>query len=217
MGDSNRCAPALSINPSPKVYKACQDGSKKAFDMACVQMCATETATSFERKSSKACKTSRSSAQHWCKRGFASVVKKLYTYDFPENEPEIIDNETLQENVVVVNEDEASPVVEDDVVDGPEETKAELEEMEVIESEPIAEMEEDNKVEVREAKDKAIEAEPELEPVTEMTVLEVNSIEPEPEESEAEHVHAFEKLEEEDDDKEEPEIDDNTNVGYSEF
>lgn len=211
LNDSNRCAPALSINPSPKVYKACQDGSKKAFDMACVQMCATtETATSFERKSSKACKTNRSRgpSEHWCKRGFASVVKKLYTYDFPENEPEIIDTEQLQENVVVVNEDEASSVVEDDVVDGPEEEKAEVEadkKVEAIEAEaePIAEMVE----EVTEAKDKMIEAEPELEPVTEMTDLEVNSIEPKPElePEEPEHVHAFEKLEEKDDDEEEPE------------
>ena len=220
LNDGNRCAPALTINPSPKVYKACQDGSKKAFDMACVQMCATtETATSFERKSSKACKTNRSRgpSEHWCKRGFASVVKKLYTYDFPENEPEIIDTEPPQENVVVDNE--ASSVVENDV-DGPE-TKAEAEEdkkVEVIEAEAeaIAEMVE----EVTKAKDKTIEAEPELEPVTEMEDLEVNSIEPEPElePEEPEHVHAFEKLEENDDDEEEePEIDDNANIGYSEF
>jgi len=226
LGDSNRCAPALSINPTPKVYKACQDGSKKGFDMACVQMCATtETAIGFERKSSKACKTSRSRgpSEHWCKRGFASVVKKLYTYDFPpENEPEIIDTGRLQENVVVVNEDEASSVVEDDVVVDRSETKAEVEEdkkVEIIEAE--AEMEEDNKVEVTKAEDKAIEAEPKLKPVTEMVDLEVSSIEPEPEhepeEPEAEHVHTFEKLEAEDDDEEEPEIDDNTNVGYSEF
>lgn len=220
LGDPNRCAPALTINPSPKVYKACQDGSKKAFDMTCIQMCATtEAAIGFERKSSKACKTNRSRgpSEHWCKRGFASVVKKLYTYDFPENEPEIIDSEPLQENVVVENKDEASSVVEDDVVvDGPE-TKAKVEVTEA-EAEPIVEVKEDKKVEAVEAKDKTIEAEPKLEPITEMVDLEVSietETELEPEETEAEHV--LEKPDPEEKEEEESPTDDNTDDGYSEF
>lgn len=58
LAEKDTCAPSLTINPSPTVFKACHEGKKKSFENNCISLCA-KTQTSIASFEVDACKGSR--------------------------------------------------------------------------------------------------------------------------------------------------------------
>ncbi len=117
LSESHTCSPALTISPSPAVYKSCQYGKKSAFDKTCASLCSKEetTAKSKAALALDACRRQgRGNAEIWCKRGFSSILKKLETYNFQVSEL-IIDYEEISkepDEEVVMSSGEAIPQVD---------------------------------------------------------------------------------------------------------
>lgn len=101
LSESHTCSPALTINPSPAVYKSCQHGKKAAFAKTCVSLCSKDETTTKSQASlaSDACRSTkgRGAAEYWCKRGFSSILKKLETYNFQVSDSTIDDDEISKE------------------------------------------------------------------------------------------------------------------------
>ena len=99
LSETHTCSPALTINPTPAVYKSCQNGKKAAFDKACVKLCSNEETTSMASLASDACRASkgRGPSERWCRIGFSSILKKLESYTFPVSES-VVDDEKSQES-----------------------------------------------------------------------------------------------------------------------
>ena len=141
LSEPHTCSPALTINPSPDVYKACQQGKKSAFDKACVPLCSNEETTTMASLASRACRSNRGRgpSDYWCKRGFSSVLKKLEAYSFPVSE-EIIDDEVE----ISIPQDEVEAISEEDTfeaIDSSETFLFEESEVESLEEKPEEELE----------------------------------------------------------------------------
>lgn len=120
LSESHICSPALTISPSPAVYKSCQHGKRAAFDKTCASLCSKDkeetTAKSQASIASDACRSTkgRGNAEIWCKRGFSSILKKLETYNFQLSESMIVDDEISEESdeEVVMSSGEEIPKVD---------------------------------------------------------------------------------------------------------
>jgi hypothetical protein len=68
LDDVSACLAAVNLAPVPKLYHACVDGRKKAFDRACVPLCARAalTVTSFE--GCQAVKKGGRKNVDWCRK-----------------------------------------------------------------------------------------------------------------------------------------------------
>ena len=140
--ETHTCSPALTINPSPTVYKSCQDGKKKAFEKACVPLCSNaETTFVASVEATNACKRQRGrgNSEHWCRRGYASIIKKLQSYSFPISEPsqENPEEVILQADLAEAeeNSEERTIPAEDNVEEPKDESLLEPEEEEEEEEE----------------------------------------------------------------------------------
>ena len=96
LSETHTCNPALTINPTPAVYKSCQNGKKAAFDKACVKLCSNEETTSMASLASDACRASkgRGPSERWCRIGFSSILKKLESYTFQVSESVVGDEKS---------------------------------------------------------------------------------------------------------------------------
>eukprot|EP00984_Skeletonema_dohrnii_P018787 scaffold8859_cov116-Skeletonema_dohrnii-CCMP3373.AAC.5 len=114
LSETHTCSPALTINPTPAVYKSCQNGKKAAFDKACVKLCSNEETTSMASLASDACRASkgRGPSERWCRIGFSSILKKLESYTFPVSES-VVGDEKSQESQ---DQDSPKEVVSPEVI-----------------------------------------------------------------------------------------------------
>lgn len=122
--DVSVCLPSAQVHPIPKVFKACIDGRKKAFDQACVSTCTSskQEFSSFEGCKSVVHKHHGPKFVDWCRKGFESIIDAVESAlvdhrtegrelkqqaDVVDNEVEIRETEQPVESDVELDEQDA--------------------------------------------------------------------------------------------------------------
>ncbi len=177
LSESHTCSPALTISPSPAVYKSCQHGKREAFTRTCASLCSKEetTAKSKAALALDACRRQgRGNAEIWCKRGFSSILKKLETYNFEVSESIIVDDDEIskESDEEVVSLEEVIPQVDQ------AEVKANSEENNIPAIDSVETLSsdepEDESLHEEETEGEIIEEEPKEEPKEELEIVQAN-------------------------------------------
>lgn len=126
LDDVSACLAAVNLAPVPKLYHACVDGRKKAFDRACVPLCARAalTVTSFE--GCQAVKKGGRKNVDWCRKGYDSILQnpEAFLVEHSEKEgeqPQLVQKHDAQlktesaENDVAENDLAANELVSEPV------------------------------------------------------------------------------------------------------
>mmetsp|Transcript_28939 Transcript_28939/g.49935 ORF Transcript_28939/g.49935 Transcript_28939/m.49935 type:complete len:241 (-) Transcript_28939:210-932(-) len=132
LADIGTCKPALKQPPVPKLFNACVEGRKKAFDQACIPICikAEMSVSSFEGCKVIAKKNGQK-YENWCRKGYDSILQNLESF-LVEHSEKSKQDEDKQE---LEKEPESEPVQKSEPVKS-ESVQNELESEPVQESEP---------------------------------------------------------------------------------